>query len=147
MLFSQGFQDIDATAVEELCRIQYPETDVVEYKQYVPGKMGPDRWHEGAKKISEYARDELLSHLVAFANTRGGHLFVGIEESSDQPKRAVAPCLVPGCQELADRVRQAAFSCIEPPLDDLQVRGIPMDPDGKGIVLFRVGESRNSIEP
>ena len=144
MLFAQVFQSVGIADIQELCDIGYPETDLIELKQYVPGKSGPDRWHEGSEKIGDYARDELLSHLVAFANSRGGHLIVGVEESSTSPKRAVALCAIPSCQELADRLRQAAFASIEPPLDDLQVKGVPMGDDGAGVLLFRVGESRNA---
>jgi hypothetical protein len=70
---------------------------------------------------------------------------LGIEESSDSPKRAVSVKPVRDCHELAKRLSQAAYACIEPPLSELQVAGVPVgDQSGAGVVVFRVRQSHNA---
>jgi Putative DNA-binding domain len=144
MLFSRPLLEIDERDLHALCDAGYPETDQVEYKEFLPGKGGPDGWHIGANSFTEYARDQIFAEIVAFANTRGGHLLLGIEESSDSPKRAVSVKPIRDCHELAKRLAQAAFACIEPTLSELQVVGVPLGPGGGGVVLFRVRQSRSA---
>jgi hypothetical protein len=146
MLFSLSFQDIRIGDVQELlANGGYPESEQVEYKEYVPGRDGPDQWHADPNRgISEYARDKLLAEIVAFANTHGGHFIVGIQESADRPKRAVAIRAVNACADLADRLRQAAFANIEPRLAALQVKSVPTDEQGNGVLVVRVPQSRGA---
>lgn len=144
MLFSKPLVEVCEADLQALCDAGYPETDQVEYKEFLPGKNGPDGWHSGTKSITDHARNRLFEEVIAFANTRGGHLLVGIEESSDSPKRAVGLNPVPDCHELAKRLTQAAYECIDPPLSDLQVIGIPVGQGGQGVVVFRVRQSRSA---
>ncbi len=146
MLFSLPFEDIKITDVQELLAGGgYPESDQVEYKQYVPGRDGPDNWHKDPSKgIGDYARDKILSEVVAFANSHGGHLIIGVQESDDKPKRAIGITPAPACADLADRLRQAAFANIEPRLAFLQVKSVPTDEQGNGVLVVRVSQSRAS---
>jgi hypothetical protein len=145
MLFSLPFQDIKITDVQELLADGgYPESEQVEYKEFVPGREVPDNWHrDQSKGIADYGRDKMLAEIVAFANSHGGHLIVGIKESDDKPKRAIGITPVPACADLADRLRQAAFASIEPRLANLQARGVPSEAaDGSGVVVVRVPRSQ-----
>jgi hypothetical protein len=144
MLFSKPLLEIDEKDIQALCDAGYPETDQVEYKESLPGKSGPDGWHTGADSFADHARDQLFAEIVALANTRGGHLLLGIEESPESPKRAVSAKPIRNCHELAKRLSQAAFSCIEPALSELQIVGVPVGADGAGVVLFRVPQSRSA---
>jgi hypothetical protein len=126
MFFSKPLREIKERDLQELCDAAYPETDQVEYKEFLPGKRGPDGWHSGADTFGDYARDQLFAEVIAFANTRGGHLILGIEESADNQKRAVALRPIRDCHELAERLSRAAYSCIEPALNDLQIVGVPV---------------------
>ena len=144
MLHRKQFENLAQRDFEELCQIGYPESDQLELKEFVPGRNGPDRWHEGRGQIGEYGRDSLLTELVGMANTRGGDLVVGIRESDDNPKRALAIVPVPQCADLADRFRQQIYACVEPRLTDIQVRGIPVADDGSGILVVRVRRSPNA---
>ena len=144
MLFSKPLLEVNEADLQELCRLAYPETDQVEFKESLPGRKGPDGWHSGAESFGDYARDELFAEVIAFANTRGGHLILGIEESSSSPKRAVALKPVRDCHELAKRLSQAAYDCVEPPLNDLQIVGVPTEQGRDGIVVFRVRGSRSA---
>ena len=144
MLFTKPLLEITGSDIQSLCDEHYPETDQVEYKEFLPGKEGPDGWHKGADSISEYARDQLFAEVIALANTRGGHLILGVKESSENPKRAVSPTPVPRCHDLATRLTQAAYSCIEPTLNDLQIVGISVGTGDSGVVLFRIRQSSNA---
>ena len=144
MLFSKPLLEIDETDLQALCDAGYPETEQVEYKEFLPGRSGPDAWHDGANSFTDYARDQLFAEVVAFANTRGGHLLLGIEESSDSPKRAASVKPIRECHELARRLIQAAFACIEPTLSELQIVGVPVGQGGNGVVLFRVRQSHSA---
>jgi hypothetical protein len=44
MLFSKPLLEIDEGDLRALCDAGYPETDQVEYKEFLPGKRGPDGW-------------------------------------------------------------------------------------------------------
>ncbi|MGE0030327.1 MAG: helix-turn-helix domain-containing protein [Steroidobacteraceae bacterium] len=145
MLFAKRFDDLAPTDFEELCRLEYPESDQLELKEFVPGRGGPDKWHSGADGVSDYGRNELLAEIIGLANTRGGHLIIGIAESKDAPKRAIAIRNVCRCVELADKLRQQTYACIEPRLADIQFAGIPLANDGSGVVVVRIRQS--SIAP
>ena len=144
MLFSKPLLEIDEVDLQALCDAGYPETDQVEYKEFLPGRTGPDAWHDGANSFTDFARDQIFAEIVAFANTRGGHLLLGIEESSDSPKRAVSVRPIRDCHELARRLSQAAFACIEPTLSELQIVGVPVGQGGNGVALFRVRQSHSA---
>ncbi len=113
----------------------------LELKQDLPSRGGRlDPWHTGGS-IGEHARNAIAEEIVAFANTLGGIVLVGIEETNDHPQRAAKPLPLPRVHELARRLRQAVFDIIEPPLPLLESEGIDMG-GGQGVVLMRVASSR-----
>ena len=85
-----------------LIDLEAPETDILELKSALPLKKDAKGWGDG--KLHDSERDGLLQEIVAFANTRGGRIFVGIAESSDHPKRASK--LAPPIPRLADLVER-----------------------------------------
>jgi len=89
-----------------------------------------------------YAKDELFKEIVALANTAGGHFFIGISESKDNPPIADAIYPVPDCADLAERLKRSAFGLIEPPIPGLNAVGVQTDPEGGGVIVFRVPQSR-----
>jgi hypothetical protein len=141
-IFSKPIGAITAEDVYRVASEHVPEDDATEFKERLPAKKGKvDPWGAGGEAIGEYARNEILEEVVAFANAHGGHVLLGIEESEDHPKRAVRVCALPRCADLAARLLDQARSCVEPPLSVLEVRGIPTATDA-GVVLLRVPESR-----
>lgn len=88
--------------------------------------------------MSRYTRDAVLSEVVGMANASGGVVILGIEETEDDPPRAQAPYPLRDCAQLADRFGDMAWSCIDPRLPSLEVKGVPLQGDGSGVVLFRV---------
>ena len=94
-----------------------------------------------AETSPEYARREILAEVVAFANAQGGHVILGIDESTSHPKRASGISTIPACADLADRLRLQARDLIVPQLPVLSVRALSTDGES-GVVIMRVGASR-----
>jgi hypothetical protein len=121
--------------------IGWPEGETVEFNETLPGEKGrPDPWLSG-EKVSRFAKDELFKEIVALTNSSGGHFFLGIEESTEQPPCALAIKPLPRCIDLAERLKRAAYSLIDPPIPGLNAVGIPTEDDGSGVVVFRVPQS------
>ena len=139
-LFSKSLEALDATDVRHLISEQFPEGSTVEFKEALPSKKGPEKWGEGGQ-LSDYARNKILEEIVAFANSYGGQLVLGIEESGDSPKRAVGIKPISQCADLAERLRLQARDCIEPQILLLSSRGIETADDDSGVVLLRVERS------
>jgi hypothetical protein len=119
----------------------WPESGQVEFKQDIPGRDGKrDPWHDG-KDFAAYGRDKLFKEIVAFANTLGGHLVLGIEETEDKPPTAKAIHPIPRCHDLAERLSRSASQAIDPQIRGLLVRGIEVGTAGSGVVVFRIPES------
>lgn len=82
---------LDTVTAEDVCAVvEWPESGQVEYKRAIPGRDGkPDPWVEG-KEFAAYGRDKLFKEVVAFANTTGGTLILGIAETAAKPPAASA---------------------------------------------------------
>jgi schlafen family protein len=138
--------DIESISLSDLRQIvadQIQEGPEVEYKSDLPVKSGRglDSWHSGGG-IGEYARNEIAEEIIAFANTLGGVVCIGVGETADHPKRASALNPIPRIHELARRLRQAVYDIIDPPLPILECAGIDVDGMGNGVVVLRVPVSR-----
>ncbi|HYL32946.1 MAG TPA: ATP-binding protein [Stellaceae bacterium] len=145
-IFTKPIAAINAEDVSELVAQAWPEGYMIEFKKSLPNKKGgEDGWLAGTDQLGAYARDEVLSEVVAFANAQGGNLVLGIKETKEKPPRASAVSPLPRVGELARRFEDAGRSCIDPPLPRLQIHAVETEPDtGKGVVIFRVGPSRNA---
>lgn len=147
-IFSKPLGEIGPADIEELFDRNHPELGVpesgtVEFKQDIPAKGGLDSWYSAPNAaIGEYGRNKILAEIVAFANAHGGHLLIGIEESENHPRRAVAICPVPRCAELADRLKRQIADCVDPTIPVVSVRGVETDGGGGGVVIVRVPQSR-----
>lgn len=99
----------------------------------------PGRQREGP---GENSKHDIFRELVAFANSEGGWLVIGLEETKDEPKRVAGIKPLPDCQDLASRLQQASQDLIDPPLSALRCRGIEMgEEEGEGVVVCRVHRS------
>nr|WP_233285659.1 ATP-binding protein [Bradyrhizobium acaciae] len=112
---------------------------------FVPTRGQPaavaDRWIEKGDRVGEYARDQVLSELVAFANADGGTLVLGVHETKDEPRRAERLEALPNCEELAKRFLDAAEDVVEPRLPSIEIRAVAASDAGDGYVVMRVGKS------
>ena len=142
-LFSKAMNAIAREDIDQLITDKYPEGDNVEYKQTLSTPDGKlDRWIVSGDSIGKDARNKLLEEIIAFANAHGGHLILGIEEATERPARAKNIVPIPHCEDLAERLKLQIRDCIEPLLPVVHVKGIPTAPDGQGVIVFRVPQSR-----
>lgn len=134
---------IDAGDIQALVDESVPESAQIEFKESLParGSGDLDPWMQGAGRIGDRARNEILKEVVAFANAYGGALVLGIADSCSKPPVAAAVAPLLRCAELAERFRQVFGVCIDPPLSTLDVVSVPTDGDN-GVIVFRTGRSR-----
>ena len=142
-ILHEPLNSIDANDIHQLCADGVSEGTEFELKADLPSKAGPqqDPWYKGGP-IGDYARNQIAEEIIAFANTLGGVVCVGINETADHPKRAASPNPLPRVHELARRPRQAIYDVIDPPLAVLEAIGIEFGPADAGVVLLRVPQSR-----
>ncbi len=79
---------------------------------------------------------------MAFANTSGGRLFLGIAETQSRPPCAASIQPVPRCGELAERLEQSIASSVDPPLTFFRVLGVETQGNA-GVVVADVSRSYN----
>src|SRR5690349_14386052 len=127
-ILRKALSDATLADLEELVSAEARETDELEFKgtlPYQPQKGQPqtaDRWIEKGDRIGDYARDQLLAELVAFANADGGTLVLGLHETKDEPRRAHYLEALPNCEGLTRRLWDAAEDIIEPRLRSIDAR-------------------------
>ena len=141
-VFQLPLDTLTAVHLLDLCNQQVPEGQHVDFKEALSGKKGNDAWHSGASKPSDRARNELLRHIVGFANADGGTLLVGIRESGDSPPRAVEICPVERCHDLAIWFEDVLRNSVDPPLPRYEVCGVSTDEESGGVLVIRVPSSR-----
>lgn len=139
-VLSKPGEAITAADIDALVDSSAQENDRLEFKAALPAKKAtPDPWTSGKGTISDYAKNELLKEVIAFANAYGGTLVIGI--SDDGNGMAKERCPVPQCRELADRLRLVFRNCIEPELPHIEVFGIETG-GTDGFIIARVNQSR-----
>jgi len=145
-LVGKSLHSITKDDLQNLVDAGARETAVLEFKGALPVasiKGGPtvDRWIEHGDRIGDYARDQLLAEIVAFANADGGTLVLGVQETTTEPRCASGLSPLPNCERLAKRLLDAAEDIVEPRLLGLAAQAIPADTAGAGFVLLRTGKS------
>lgn len=144
-VFTKPLHELTVDDVQQLCDEGWPESDTVEFKETIPGRNGkPDPFIASGAKIAPYGREKIFAEIVAFANSYGGTLIIGIEETTDKPPKAAKISPVPRCTDLAERLKDIARSIIEPPLPLVGIQGIETNGDRNGVVVFRVMSSRHA---
>lgn len=139
--------EITVEDLQHLVDVAALESRELEFKgtlPFQPQKGHPqtaDRWIEKGDRIGDYARDEILAEIVAFANADGGTLVLGLHETKDEPRRADRLEPLPNCIGLARRLIDASEDIVEPRLRAFDARGLETDANGNGYVVMRVGKS------
>lgn len=141
-MFGKSPYEWTVADIERVISEQVQEGSEIEFKATLPSRKGDDPWITGKNTVGDYARNELVAEVVAFANAHGGWIMLGIEETDDKPPRARAVNPLRDCVELAERLRLQCRDCIEPRLAMLEAEGIPVNGNGTGIVVIRVPPSR-----
>jgi hypothetical protein len=114
------FEEIAERHLIEQIQVGVPEGVLVDYKKENYGRTDAD--------IKEFLKD-----VSSFANTAGGHLIIGIDESDGAPIKINALAGDPD-QEL-QRLENLARDGIEPRISGLRMKSIPISGGGSVIVL------------
>jgi hypothetical protein len=139
---TKPLESLTAADLQELTERQWSESENVEYKGDLHRENNrPDPWYTDGD-ISRPSKFKIFKELVAFANTSGGRLFLGVTETHDRPPRADTIHPIPRCCDLAERLEQSIINSIDPPLTFLRVVGVPTDGDS-GVVVAEVPASYN----
>jgi len=140
---TKPIESLTAADLQELTQRRWPESENVEYKGELHRERDnqPDPWYAGGN-ISGPSKNKIFKELVAFANTSGGRLFLGVTETRDKPPCADTIRPVPRCCDLAERLEQSIISSVDPPLTFFRVVGVPIDGDS-GVVVAEVSASYN----
>lgn len=138
----KALRDLAAADFQALIDDQWIEDELLEFKKTLSTSDGrPDRWLQDGAEIGASAKRDLLAEVVAMANTYGGDVVLGIDETDSKPPRAQALVPLPRCVELAHRLEMGARDLIKPQVPMLGVRGIPIDGDS-GLIVLRAPRSR-----
>jgi|SRR4051794_26968788 hypothetical protein len=141
-MFPHRLSEVTADEIHTLIQNEVAESLDFELKATLPTKKGDDDpWLTGGK-VGEEARNDLTAEIVAFANTSGGTLLLGIGEDAET-KRAKAPIrALRDCKTLAERLHQSITDRIEPKLPAFECAGVVTESDGtSGVVVMRTLES------
>jgi hypothetical protein len=139
--FRKPLSELRIDDIRSLIDDQYPEGATFEYKGYLPSKKNEkDKWYEGGD-LGQRARNELLTEIVAFANSFGGYLILGVTEHSSNRHRPAGIAPIPKCEDLAYRLRLHARDCIDPSIPLIDTVGIPTESDAAGVIVVHVERS------
>jgi Putative DNA-binding domain len=139
MLFSKSLSEITAADIQAVITRQQQEDIETEFKEALSGRNGdPDKWMIDQTGIGNAAKEALTKEIIAFANTQGGTLILGIAEDGD--KRASRIVEMPKCRDLAERLGASIMSSTDPKITTLEVVGVPINGDA-GVVVFQVPQS------
>jgi hypothetical protein len=144
-LFSKPLQQVDASDIQQLVDERCAESSEVEFKRTLPDSKGAvAQWITGKDAIGDYARDQVLGELVAFANATGGFVILGIGETQDKPPRAKEIVPLPRVGELARRFEDQIRTCVDPQLSRFGVKPVITDGSDAGVLILYTGASRRA---
>ena len=123
-----NFDEISEADLDELIEAGVPEGLVIEYKRDPYGR-------------GDAEKKEALKDITSFANTAGGHLIVGMEESNGVAKKITGlPSVDPDA--LIQRLEALARSGSEPRIVGIRMRRVNLA-SGGCVVVVRVPRSWN----
>lgn len=141
-MFGKRTDELTKRDIQRLIDEQFQEGVQLEFKETLPAKKSPDPWVSGEDRIGNYARNEIVAEVIAFANARGGSVVLGVKETRSKPARANRIVPLRDCAELAERLRLQCRDCIEPQVPILEASGVEIEDSGSGVVVIHVLGSR-----
>src|SRR5262249_17700390 len=123
-LSSINFDSIAETHLTEQISAGVPEGVLVDYKREIYGKSDND--------VKEFLKD-----VSSFANTSGGHLIIGIDETAGIPS-AITPLTGDADRDL-QRLENLARDGIEPRISGLRMRAVAVH--GGYVIILRIPKS------
>lgn len=105
-----------------------------------------DGWQEGQQL--EFKREDgddgrsITAEVVALANHLGGHVIVGIDETTAKPPRGGAVTPVADCAKASTNLSRKLWDQIDPPIRGIRCEPIITDdPTGAGVIMVEVPQS------
>lgn len=133
--------DLTLEDLRNLVELEAAESDRLELKRDLPISNDAKGWRETGKLHRSEAR-AIAKEVVALANSYGGRVYIGIEETTDDPKRAASLAApLPNAATLSERLGDALNGLISPPLRGLALRAIPLESGSDGYVVIDVPSS------
>ncbi len=120
-------EDVTSRHLDDLVANQVSEDTTLEYKSQLPGN-------------SDLEKLEFLADASAFANTMGGDLLYGIEQSQAGVAGNIVGLSCTNFDEVRQRLESMLRDGIKPRIPDCHIRAIDIA-DGRKVVLIRVGRS------
>ena len=143
-ILSKPREQISISDIQELFHLEIPEGEQIEYKKGLSrkGNGDEDDWLSGGK-LGERAKRSLIKQVIALANTRGGIVILGVDQTQDKPPVAADVTPVPRCASLSDALTSIIMGRVEPLIPSFE--SFPIKTDGEaGIVALRVGRSHQA---
>lgn len=125
--------------VQRLVDVAREEDDTIEFKSAF---KGGDDYLALNETQRERSLDAVAREVLAFLNTRGGDVVVGLREAENGAPIATEISAVKNVQETADRLARGLAAVIEPAQTNIAVRAIS-DPTDQtnGVLIIRVRPS------
>jgi hypothetical protein len=121
------FEKVEEQDLLQLIESQVAEGILIEYKRDLYGRSDDDK-------------RELLKDTSSFANTAGGHIVVGMEESGGLPIELLG---VSGDIDVEMQRFESLFrDCVEPRIVGLRMKGIRLK-SGRSVLVIRIPRSWN----
>jgi hypothetical protein len=124
-----NFEELSETDLSELKTAQVPEGMRIEYKLKNYGNSGAEK-------------REFLKDISALANTQGGHLILGISETSGVATDIIGIENIDPDAEIL-RLDQISKGGLEPRIPGLRMKAVPLD-NGNHVIVLRAPRSWNS---
>ncbi len=143
-MFTIPIEDLQVSDIEALVNTtKLSENDRIEYKETLPA-LGTncDNWINGEDSIGDYALKKITKEIVAFSNTHGGTLIIGIAEDGGSPPRPDSINFLPRCEQLEQRLMQSIADRIEPRLDNLQSKSVLNGTEG--VIVIKIPRSEHA---
>jgi len=140
LMFTKSIDELTQADIQALVDRSYREGDHLEFKQELAA-VSPDSSRTAGKKARRDGLAGLTKEVVAFANSRGGWIVVGIVDSDGCASEIHR---IPQVQSLVQTVENSIRDSIEPRLPSFDVRAIVWPESEDGVLVVRVPKSHLS---